>query len=94
MRWNTGAAYPAIERSVPLSILVPDPGPDVIQELGTTLHRCAMNFEVSQALITAASKAITSLIDGSLDETELLEESADIESWLRQNPSSTATGRS
>jgi type I restriction enzyme, S subunit len=92
MRWNTGATYPAIERSVPLSVLIPDPGPEMILHLGSTLRDSSADFEMAHALIQSASSAIAALLDGSLDDVSLLAEGADIEDWLRQNPIAT-TGR-
>jgi type I restriction enzyme, S subunit len=92
MRWNTGATYPAIERSVPLSVLIPDPGPEMILHLGSTLRDSSADFEMAHALIQSASSAIAALLDGSLDDVSLLADGADIEDWLRQNPIAT-TGR-
>jgi len=87
MRWNTGATYPAIERSVPLSVLVPDPGVEQIQQLGSQLRACVGAFREVQTLVQSTRCDIEALVNGSLHETTLLEETYEIEGWLKQNPS-------
>lgn len=87
MRWNTGAVYPAIDRRVPLSVLVPRLRKEQIEEIGGSLHRSAKDLALATDLANRARACIEALIDGTLDEPVLLGESTEIESWLNQTPS-------
>jgi type I restriction enzyme, S subunit len=86
MRWNTGATYPAIDRSVPLQVLIPHPGEDRIREIGQQLIQASQNNRSSKILIRQAKADIEALIDGILDEEQLLSEGEEIARWLDANP--------
>lgn len=87
MRWNTGALYPAIDRSVPLRVLVPQPESDRVQEIGRALHHSAKSYALARTLTERAKFSVESLIYGTLDDEVVLAESAEIERWLKKNPS-------
>lgn len=84
MRWNTGATYPAIERSVPLSVLIPNPGVEQVHRLGSQFRACAGDFSEARDLTERANCDIEALIRSTLDETALLIESEEAEVWLKQ----------
>lgn len=88
MRWNSGATYPAIDRSVPLSVLIPYPGHDEIERHGLILHSAAKDLVAAQELIASAQSDVDRLVDGTLDEQSLITESEQIEFWLRHHHSS------
>jgi len=92
MRWNTGATYPAIERTVPPHVLVPNPGEDAITEAGQMVVDSIRWNADSQALVMAAKNDVESLIDGTLNESVLLQQGEEIAAWLEANPISAITG--
>lgn len=86
MRWNTGATYPAIDRSVPLQVLIPNPGEDRIREIGRKLIQASQNYRSSIALIQQSKSDVEALIDGTLNQEQLLSEGEEIARWLEANP--------
>jgi type I restriction enzyme S subunit len=85
MRWNTGATYPAIERSVPLGILIPAPDANEVHELGSALYSAAQMFTTAQELVQSAMKDVAAVIDGVVDEAALLAGGRQIHEWFTQN---------
>jgi len=86
MRWNTGGAYPAIDRDVPGRVLVPFDETEA-QDLGTELLSGLRGIREAAQLVDLAREDIESLVDGTLDEPTLIAENEAIEKWLAGNPS-------
>jgi type I restriction enzyme, S subunit len=86
MRWNTGATYPAIERWVPLEVRIPDVGTERMKEIGSALHESSRAMAIASGLVQTAKADVEALIDGTLNESDLLAESEEIERWLKENP--------
>ncbi len=85
MRWNTGGTYPAIERTVPPGILIPNPGDDEVIETGQMVVDSIRWNTESTALVSAAKDDVEALIFGTLDESRLLKQGDEIESWLESH---------
>jgi type I restriction enzyme, S subunit len=86
MRWNTGATYPAIERSIPLDVSVPSPGNDEIVRLGSLVVDATRWNRESRNLVEQAKDDVESLIDGTLDERRLFDQGEAIAAWLAAHP--------
>ncbi len=86
MRWNTGATYPAIDREVPLGILVPWPGEAIACELGAVLEEIANDFTEVQRLVDEAITDIEALVAGTIEIPLLIRADQEIGEWLNQNP--------
>jgi len=86
MRWNTGATYPAIDRTVPLTVKIPWPADDVVNRIGEALKRAGDELDEATSLLSAAQHYVDALISGRLDEGQVIAEDRDIEEWLRSNP--------
>jgi len=86
MRWNTGGAYPAIDSSVPLKVLIPWDGQAAAVALGQKAIAALEALEETTALFESAKSAVESLIDGQLDSDALFREDQDTERWLQQQP--------
>jgi hypothetical protein len=87
MRWNSGGTYPAIEHSVPSDVLIPNPGEEVIDQIGATLLNALYQIDEAFGLVESAKSDVENLINGSLDIEILTNKSDDIERWLKENPS-------
>jgi type I restriction enzyme S subunit len=72
MRWNSGATYPAIESDVPLRLLAPDFGDDVIREKGSRWLQKFLALDASRRLTTASMLLIEQLIEGGITEADLI----------------------
>lgn len=68
-------------------IPVPLPEMKLQRGIGDDLRRSYAFREEAKGNIAQAKQAVEDLIDGSLDEDALLEESEQIEKWLEENPS-------
>ncbi|WP_143177658.1 hypothetical protein [Cystobacter ferrugineus] len=85
MRWNSGGIYPAIERAVPLNVWIPDPGSEVVQEMGEVLLRANSYAHEASSLVLEAKKNVDELISGTLDTKALLSRGEEIDRWLKAN---------
>lgn len=92
MRWNTGGTYPAIERTVPLDILIPNPDEAAIAETGQMVVDMIRRNAESKALIEAAKQDVESLVAGTLDEAKLMQEGEELAAWLESEPIPESTG--
>jgi type I restriction enzyme S subunit len=94
MRWNTGATYPAIDRDVPLFVMIPWPSEDAVRAVGRQLQQSAVDYLASQRLVDEARSHLEAMIDGTLDADALVAEGKEIDRWLDQSPKSTTKGNS
>lgn len=85
MRWNSGGAYPAIERAVPLNVWIPDPGCDVVEQMGEVLLRANSYTHEASALVQEAKNNVDELISGTLDAADLLSRAEEANRWLESN---------
>lgn len=85
LRWNSGGAYPAIERAVPLGVWIPDPGSEVVHEMGEVLLRASSHTHEAGALVREAKQNVSELISGTLDAAELRSRAEDMSRWLNDN---------
>lgn len=85
MRWNTGGTYPAIERSVPLDVLVPNPGEDAVAETGQRIVDAIRWSNESVQLVYAAKLDAESLVNETVDVNELAHAGEIIDAWLESN---------
>lgn len=72
MRWNSGATYPAIESDVPLRVRAPRFDDEVVEREG---RRWLTKFSVlsaSRGLIVVATALVEHLLDGRLNEADLV----------------------
>jgi type I restriction enzyme, S subunit len=84
---TAGSTLPRVESEVVDSILVPRLTTDTEMQIGTLVKDAHAAWYASADLIPQAKAEVESLIDGTLDEERLLDESAKIEAWLKKNPS-------
>lgn len=82
MRWNTDGTYPAIERSVPLEVLVPLPGEHAIESTGEKIVNAIRWTHESAELVHAAKQDAESIISQTLDVDSLLREDELVVAWL------------
>lgn len=85
LRWNAGGVYPAIEGGVPLGVWIPDPGAEVVQELGEVLLRAGAHTHEASALVREAKANVGELISGTLDAAELRSSAEEIHRWRRDH---------
>ncbi|MBT2989948.1 MAG: restriction endonuclease subunit S [Candidatus Thiodiazotropha sp. (ex Ctena orbiculata)] len=93
MRWSTGGTYPAIDHSVPLNVLVPNPGEEQIEVIGKQLLLALDYTHQASSLVEDAKTDVESLIEGSLDLERLLGEGESTGRWLEENPVPSSKGR-
>ncbi|QTA78424.1 Type I restriction endonuclease domain-containing protein [Desulfonema limicola] len=67
MRWNTGAAYPAIENNVFLKVLIPNVSIEDRKNIGGNLIKHDLLIDISKELIEEAKSDVEKLIEGKLD---------------------------
>jgi type I restriction enzyme S subunit len=77
MRWNMGAAYPAIDDEVALEVLVPDVPRAEMERLGKRWMRIPALLSTARALVTAARLLVEGLIERKVTEAELIAASKD-----------------
>lgn len=85
MRWNTGATYPAIERSIPCSVRIPDLGQDRIREIGEDLLKANQHTEEAADLVSEALADIENVVSGRMDAEMLIMRGECIQQWLTAN---------
>lgn len=67
---------------------MPNPGQQVMEQLGEEILLAAERTTDSGPLIEGAKLAVEQLIEGALDVSTLVSEGEAIERWLTKNPSS------
>jgi type I restriction enzyme S subunit len=72
MRWNTGAAYPAIDDDVPLRIWMPDVSDSKMAEHGSRWMKIPVLLSASRALVSAARLLVEALIERKVTEADLI----------------------
>lgn len=72
MRWNTGAAYPAIDDDVPPRVLIPAVTDGEMTRLGARWMRIPMLHAGAKALVAAARLLVEALIERKVSEAELV----------------------
>lgn len=77
MRWNTGAAYPAIDDDVPPRVLMPAVSDDEMTRLGARWMRIPMLHAAANALVAAVRLLVEALIERKVSEAELMTASKD-----------------
>jgi type I restriction enzyme S subunit len=84
LRWNTGAAYPAIDDDVPLKVLMPNYTHEEMISYGQKWMQIPSLYSCSQKFILAAKFFVEALIEKSLTEVELINasKSSDLDSKL------------
>jgi hypothetical protein len=87
MRWNTGGTYPAIERSVPGLVLIPNLGQDRIREIGQDLLNANRHTEEVSECLRSAIADVEALVTGALDVAATVTEGDQIEHWLNESES-------
>ena len=58
IRWNSGGTYPAIERSVPLDVWIPNPGESEIKDVGNSMLKIRRYVDEASALVRSAKSDI------------------------------------
>ncbi len=84
---TAGSTLPRVDSGVIEEIRVPRLQADVEQQIATLVFEAHRAWYQSQELIPKAAQDVAALIDGSLDERQLLAEGEEIEKWLNQNSS-------
>jgi len=79
MRWNSGAAYPAIDDEVALRVLVPSAGPEEMIRLGSRWMRIPQFHGAARELVAAARLLVEALIERKVTEAGLIAASTDPE---------------
>jgi type I restriction enzyme S subunit len=87
MRWNTGGAYPAIDRSVVLDVLVPNPGEDQVLTVGHALLTAQSQLVEADRLVTESRSDIERLVEGTCDTEALVAAGQAAEEWFSAHPS-------
>lgn len=72
MRWNTGAAYPAIDDDVPLRVLTPKAAIEEMERLGDEWMRIPVLHAYARSLVSAARLLVEALIERKVSEAELI----------------------
>ncbi len=93
IRWNSGGTYPAIERSVPLDVWIPNPGESEIQDVGNSMLKIRRYVDEASALVRSAKSDIEDLVDGTLNIGEVLATGESLREWLSANSTDTSVGR-
>jgi type I restriction enzyme S subunit len=78
MRWNTGAAYPAIDDEVALRVLVPHSRDDDVVRLGARWMRIPALYAWATELVAAARLLVEALIERKVTEAELIAAGQDV----------------
>jgi type I restriction enzyme S subunit len=79
MQWNAGGAYPAIDDSVPISTLVPVFGDHVVTQRGHQWLLKITGSKLAVELTVAAKLLVEALIEGRVEEAELIEAQEELE---------------
>jgi len=90
---TAGSTHPRVDAEVVDDILIPRLAEDVEAEIGSLVRESHGAWYASAELISKAKADVEALIDGTLDEERLLGESAEIERWLKDNPSPHASNQ-
>lgn len=72
LRWNTGAAYPAIDDDVPSKVLMPEYGGDEVKRHGSRWMKIPKLLRVASELTTAARLLVEALIEQKVTEANLM----------------------
>ena len=87
MKRSIGATRDALDYPSVLSLLVPNVQRKAQDEIGQHAERFPAYLREANQIISKAKADVEALIDGTLDEANLLAESREIDRWLQQNPS-------
>jgi len=91
-QWSSGSTYPTIEDEyIRKRIIIPWKEEKERKIIGELCKDAIAKQYLSDSLINNAKSDVEALIEGTLDEAKLLAESAEIEQWLKENPSPYAT---
>ncbi len=77
LRWNSGAAYPAIDDDVPLKVLIPEYPAEKVLELGRRWKDIPALLLEARLLVQAARLLVEGLIERRVSEAELIEAGRD-----------------
>lgn len=89
---TTGSVVPKVTSENLLRIAVPLPFAMNHEHIGNKLLESTQHMEWSSKSIETAKSDVEALIDGTLDQEQLLVESEEIELWLEANPSPSTQG--
>jgi len=85
IRWNTGATYPAIEEDVPLSVLIPNPGPELQNKVADNFRKSILLLKSATKLVQEAKTDVEALIEGKLDVEGILAGRVKAPTWEALN---------
>lgn len=81
MRWNTGAAYPAVDADVPLNVLIPFPDDETVKQVGENFKDSIELNDRAAAFAAEAKADVEALIEGRLDVEGILDGRVKAPTW-------------